>query len=184
MVQDYYAGLTDAQRLDPANMFVYSAYTKSIEDASARFLADNLAKFPAESQAEAGEIVKKLYKYEGFMMFGGDKTPTKERLAAYKADLKRLGLNNDGYYDNMLRLMEAYEGDGDRYMQLCRQYYPTFDISQKANMMGSLANKFKEADEATKKKAARVIREQLPDMETDLLYTAVMELMSLEKQKH
>ena len=184
MVQDYFASLTDAQKLSADNMFVYTVYTKSTEDAAARYLGDNQAKFPAECQSTVKETLEKLYKNEGFMLFGASKTPTKERLSVYKADLQRLGLNKDGYYNNMLRLMEAYEGDADKYMQLCRELYGSFDLSQKANMIYSLENKFKEADEATKKKAARVIREQLPDMETDLLYTAVMSIMGLERQKH
>lgn len=184
MVQDYYAGLTDAQKLNPENMFVYSGYTPNTRSASAKFMTNNLNKFSQEQQEELMSIIKRLYQTDEYQLIAGNGTTEKDAVASFKNDVNRLGLNKDGRYDKSLQLMEAYNGDGENYMQLCKSLFPQMDRNQQAGLMAGLANKFKDADEATKKKASRIIRENLPDMDVQMLYTAIMELGELEGKGH
>ncbi|MBP3230096.1 MAG: hypothetical protein J6M40_05085, partial [Prevotella sp.] len=109
---------------------------------------------------------------------------TKESMDTFKKNLKQLGLNKNGIYDSSVKLMEAYAGDGNQYLELCRSLYSKLDETGKAGLLEGFSTKYGNADEATKKKASRFIREQLLDMDTNLLYVALMNIMNLESKGH
>ncbi|MBR1400044.1 MAG: thioredoxin family protein [Prevotella sp.] len=184
MVQDYYADLTQAQRFDPENLFVYANYTNSVDSESGKFLTQNANKFPAESKDEINSIIQKLFLTEEYAMLCGRKTTTKESIDSFEKDVKRLALNKDGHFDNSLKLMRAYNGDGNDYLQMCRSLFKSLNPTQQTGVMESISEKFANADAETKKAASRVIREQLADMESNMLYSAMMAIMRLENKGH
>ncbi len=184
MVTDYYAGLSDADRLKADNMFVYREYTQSTEDEAAKFMMANMKKFPAEVKEDIKKIVGDLFQRDVYSVLSGSMKATKESMDVFKKNLKQLGFNKNGSYDSSVKLMEAYSGDGDKYLQLCRELYADLGDTGKAGLFEGLSTKFGNSDEATKKKASRFIREQLLDMDTNLLYTALMNIMTLESKGH
>ena len=184
LVQDYFAGLTDAQRLDPENMFVYADYTNSVDSESGKFLTQNVKEFPAASSEEINSIIRKLFLREEYSMLSTIKATTEESIDSFEKDVKRLSLNSDGHYDNSLKLMRAYSGDGNDYLQLCRSLFKSLDPTQQTAVMESISEKFANADADTKKAASRVIREQLIDMDSNMLYSAMMAIMRLENKGH
>ncbi len=184
LVIDYFNGLTDAQRLDPENMFVYADYLRSTEDSPAKFMTKNVNKFPAESKQQILDIIKRLYEGEEYALLSGGKDFTLESLNIFKKELKQLKLNSDGGYDNSLKLLEVFNGDSNNYIQMCRQLFNKLNKTQQTAMMQGLAKKFATADEATKKAASRVIREQLPDMDYEMIGTAFYAIMDLERKGH
>lgn len=184
IVNDYYATLSDAQRLSPDNMFVYNAYTTSTEDAPAKFMTRNVKRFPAESQQDITTLIQQLYQREEYALLSHSKETTPSMLDTFSQELKMLGLNTDGHYDNTMRLMYAYHGDGSQYLALCRELFKQLTPTQQTGLIDSITRKYADADEATKKAASRVIREQLPDMDTQLLISAVMAVSQLEAKGH
>ncbi len=184
MVNDYYATLSDAQKLSPDNMFVYNTYTTSTEDAPAKFMTRNVKRFPAESQQDITTLIQQLYRREEYALLSHSKETTPSMLDTFSQELKKLGLNTDGHYDNTMRLMYAYHGDGSQYLALCRELFKQLTPTQQTGLIDSITRKYADADEATKKAASRVIREQLPDMDTQLLMSAVMAVSQLEAKGH
>jgi thiol-disulfide isomerase/thioredoxin len=184
IVTDYYAGLSDADRLKADNMFVYREYTQSTEDEAAKFMMANMKKFPAEVKEDIKKIVGDLFQRDVYSVLSGSMKATKESMDVFKKNLKQLGFNKNGSYDSSVKLMEAYAGDGDQYLQLCRELYADLGETGKAGLFEGLSTKFGNSDETTKKKASRFIREQLLDMDTNLLYTALMNIMTLESKGH
>ena len=184
MVQEYYAGLTDAQKLNPENMFVYTGYTPNTRSASAKFMTNNLNKFSKEQQNELMDVIKKLYRADEYALLSGKGTTDPGAVASFMNDVNRLGLNKDGKYNDSKKLMEAYNLSDDQYIQVCKDMFTKVGQTQQAGIMAGIVSKFKNADEATKKKASRVIRDNLPDMDIQMLYTAVMELGELEGKGH
>ena len=184
IVTDYYAGLSDADRLKADNMFVYREYTQSTEDEAAKFMMANIKKFPAEVKEDIKKIVGDLFQRDVYSVLSGSMKATKESMDVFKKNLKQLGFNKNGSYDSSVKLMEAYAGDGDQYLQLCRELYADLGETGKAGLFEGLSTKFGNSDETTKKKASRFIREQLLDMDTNLLYTALMNIMTLESKGH
>ena len=184
VVADYYAGLPAAERLNADNMFVYREYTQSTEDEAARFMMDNIKKFPADVKEEINKIVGNLFQRDVYSVLSGSMKATSESMDAFKKNIKKMGLGNDGSYDNCVKLMEAYAGDGDQYLQLCRSLFTKISETGQAGLLEGLSAKFGSGDEATRKKASRFIREQLLDMDTNMLYTALMNIMALEGNRH
>ena len=113
-------------------------------------------------------------------MLSGEKTTTPEMIESFKKDLKTLSLNSDGHYDSILRLIEAYPGDDEQYLLLCRELFNQIDPSLTSALMDGMSRKCKTKDETTRLKASRIIRDQLPDMNVRTLYTATMTIMRLE----
>lgn len=184
IVADYFAGLSDADRLKADNMFVYREYTQSTEDEAAKFMMANIKKFPAEVKEEINKLVGNLFQRDVYSVLSGSMPATKESMDTFKKNLKQLGLNKNGIYDSSVKLMEAYAGDGDQYLQLCRSLFTKISETGQAGLLEGLSTKFGNSDEATKKKASRFIREQLLDMDTNMLYTALMNIMALESKGH
>lgn len=184
LVKDYFTGLTDAQKLDPENMFIYAGYVNSTEDTAAKFMTQNVKKFPETSRGEINTIINKLYQREEYALLSHEKETTKPMIDTFKKELKQLNLNADGHYDNSMKLIEAYNGDGQKYMQLCREVFKSLNQTQQSGLMDSLSRKFANADDDTKKEAARVIREQLADMDANMLMSGVMAIMRLEIRGH
>lgn len=183
MVLDYFQGLSTADRLKSENLFAYgNSYTTSTEDVAGRFLIDHIGEFAAADQKAARDIATKLVGYEEFALIAGNKEPTAERIAAFRNDLKKMGMDKDTKYNLSLKMMEAFNGDGQKYMKLCRQQYSKGAEMQQAAILSGLVNKFKDSDKATKLQAARVIRELFVNMDTGMLYTAVMDIMELERE--
>ena len=184
VVTDYYAGLPAAERLNADNMFVYREYTQSTKDEAAKFMMDNIKKFPADVKDEINKIVGNLFQRDVYSVLSGSMKTTKESMDTFKKNLKKMGLNKDNSYDNCVKLMEAYGGDGDQYLQLCRSLFTKISETGQVGLLEGLSTKFGNSDEATKKKASRFIREQLLDMDTNMLYTALMNIMALESKGH
>lgn len=184
IVADYFAGLSDNDRLKGDNMFVYREYTQSTEDEAAKFMMANMKKFPVEVKEEINKIVGDLFQRDVYSVLSGSMKATTEVMTTFKKNLKQLGFNNDGSYNSCVKLMEAYGGDGDQYLQLCRSLFTKLNQTGQAGLLEGLSTKFGNSDEATKKKASRFIREQLLEMDTNLLYTALMNIMALENKGH
>lgn len=61
VVQDDFSNLSDADRLKKENIFVYRKYSSTPETPSARFMTDNIDRFPADMKADIDTIVKDLF---------------------------------------------------------------------------------------------------------------------------
>ena len=65
MVQDYFDGLKDKERLAEENVFIYTTYTESPADAIVRYMIANRDKFAPAIKNDISDRIKELYKIEG-----------------------------------------------------------------------------------------------------------------------
>ena len=184
MVSDYYMALSDADKLNPENYFVFRKYVTSTDEPAVRFVVNNFKKIPVANRQELVEVLTKIYDNQQYFLISGAKPVTQEGINTFKNDLKVLGINKEGQYNHGITLMEANLAGDDEYIQTCRSLFNKVNELQLSGIIGGLNAKFAKADEATRKKAARVIREQLMDMDVNMLYTAVMAIMDLEGNRH
>lgn len=180
MVADYYMGLSDADKFNPENFFVFRKYVTSADEPAVRFVVNNIKKVPAASRQELLELISKIYDNQEYFLISGGRPLSQEGINTFKSDLKALGINANHKYDNGITLMEARLAGDDAFIQACRTLFNKVNEMQLSGILGGLNTKFSKSDEATRKKASRVIREQLADMDVNMLYTAVMTVMDLE----
>lgn len=179
MVQDYFDGLTDAQRVSPENLFMYLSYTNSVKDPMVVYMVKNRERFSGEARQKAEEHIQYLYNLELMLCL---MSMDAERLARIKPDVEQLGLNKNGVYTPCYQLIDGYrEGDSEAFLRLCEKNYDSLNNEQKRYLMMDFAVLMSKADVQTKKGAIEFVRRQLYGMEVSLLNLVPRQLQVLEE---
>ncbi len=183
MVQDYFKGLSDTERLDPENLFVYTDYTYSMEDESAKFMAEHRNDFPAETKERVTECLKEVYNMTISDYLTGKIAYNAEAFAALKQEVERYELNANKEFEPAFRMIEKYaEGNLDAYLSLCEKAFSKLPSSCRATFIDAFPTLINTDDRAILEHANRFIRSQLADMEVNEIYFAAMTIRTLEEK--
>lgn len=185
MVRDYYANLTDAQRLAPENLFVYTDFVESTEDAPARFMVSHRDEFKGNAKETIASTIKELYQNEVYAYLGGQKKYDAATFNAFKKELNDLGLNDKKQYDPAFEFIECYgKGDLNAYLDLCEKSYKQLPENFQTQIIMNFGSLIATKDAATLKRASKFVRSQLADMPVNNLYFVTMQLAQLEGLTH
>lgn len=181
MVQDYFDGLKDKERLAEENVFIYTTYTESPADAIVRYMIANRDKFAPAIKNDISDRIKELYKIDVLNYLTARIPFNQQQYDIVKKGVMDLGLNRDDYYTTAFRFIESYsKGDMDAFMTLCEKEYDQLNDDYKSSLMYSFADVFANADEAVKKRAAKFIRHSFLDMDATMIVFVAQQLMQLE----
>ena len=181
MVQDYFDGLKDKERLAEENVFIYTTYTESPADAIVRYMIANRDKFAPAIKNDISDRIKELYKIDVLNYLTARIPFNQQQYDIVKKGVMVLGLNRDDYYTTAFRFIESYsKGDMDAFMTLCEKEYDQLNDDYKSSLMYSFADVFANADEAVKKRAAKFIRHSFLDMDATMIMFVAQQLMQLE----
>ena len=181
MVQDYFDGLKDKERLAEENLFIYTTYTESPADAIVRYMIANRDKFAPAIKNDISDRIKELYKIDVLNYLTARIPFNQQQYDIVKKGVMDLGLNRDDYYTTAFRFIESYgKGDMDAFMTLCEKEYDQLNDDYKSSLMYSFADVFANADEAVKKRAAKFIRHSFLDMDATMIMFVAQQLMQLE----
>ncbi len=181
MVQDYFDGLKDKERLAEENVFIYTTYTESPADAIVRYMIANRDKFAPAIKNDISDRIKELYKIDVLNYLTARIPFNQQQYDIVKKGVMDLGLNRDDYYTTAFRFIESYsKGDMDAFMTLCEKEYDQLNDDYKSSLMYSFADVFANADEAVKKRAAKFIRHSFLDMDATMIMFVAQQLMRLE----
>ena len=181
MVQDYFDGLKDKERLAEENVFIYTTYTESPADAIVRYMIANRDKFAPAIKNDISDRIKELYKIDVLNYLTARIPFNQQQYDIVKKGVMDLGLNKDDYYTTAFRFIESYgKGDMDAFMTLCEKEYDQLNDDYKSSLMYSFADVFANADEAVKKRAAKFIRHSFLDMDATMIMFVAQQLMQLE----
>ena len=184
MVQDYFDGLKDKERL-AENLFIYTSYTESPADAIARYMIANRDKFAPAIKNDISDRIKELYKMDVLNYLTARVPFNQQQYDIVKKGVMDLGLNKDDYYTTAFRFIESYgAGDMDAFMTLCEKEYDQLNDDYKSSLMYSFANVFANANETVKKRAAKFIRHSFLDMDATMIMFVAQQLMQLEGKGH
>ena len=185
MVQDYFDGLKDQERLAEENLFIYTTYTESPADAIAQYMITNRDKFAPAVQDQIMNRIGELYKMEVLNFLTARAPFNQQKYNVVKKGVMDLGLNKDDYYTTAFRFIESYgAGDMDAFMTLCEKEYDQLNDDYKSSLMYSFANVFANANETVKKRAAKFIRHSFLDMDATMIMFVAQQLMQLEGKGH
>lgn len=181
MVQDYFDGLKDKERLAEENVFIYTTYTESPADAIVRYMIANRDKFAPAIKNDISDRIKELYKIDVLNYLTARIPFNQQQYDIVKKGVMDLGLNRDDYYTTAFRFIESYsKGDMDAFMTLCEKEYDQLNDDYKSSLMYSFADVFANADEAVKKRVAKFIRHSFLDMDATMIMFVAQQLMQLE----
>ena len=185
LVQAYYKGLSDAEKLSSDNMFVYQKYTMNPYDASTQFILKNLSKFPESMRHDIDSISRFVFDYAVYRWIGGERKLDKAEYDYVKATVKKMGYNADKHFDAAYAFIDEYaKGDKLAFIDFCAANYTKLDSMQQVYLTQSYADLFAGESADTKKKAARFLRNQLPDMDLNNMYFTMMQISDLEGAGH
>ena len=124
MVQDYFDGLKDQERLAEENLFIYTTYTGNTTDAIAQYMIANRDRFVPAIKSDISDRIRELYRMDVLNYLSAQVPFNQEQYDIMKKGITDLGLNKDGRYTTAFRFIESYsKGDLDAFMTLCEKEY-------------------------------------------------------------
>ncbi|MBR6944646.1 MAG: thioredoxin family protein [Prevotella sp.] len=180
VVQEYFSGLSDAEKMKPENFFVYRNYTGTVQEAPARFLVANRKKFAPEFQQEVTDMLNQLFMEDVNGCLVAVNTGDAEKIKVLKKEIKQLGLNKDGHYDGPLAFLNHHSDTPTQFASCIDQHFRKLDGRSQTELIDGLLGRFANASQEEKNMLARSIRNQLPDMGLDVMFMATMIIPELE----
>lgn len=128
VVNDYYASLTDAQRLEAQNSFLFIRYTLDLSDEKAAFMVEHRDEFDGSVCEAIWEKIGSLYHSELSRYFSGymfrEGAYREETYQALKRKIQELGLVEKNKYVPMFLLIEGRVKENDAtFLKLCRENF-------------------------------------------------------------
>ena len=187
VISDYWNSLSDAQRLDHDNLFLYTVYTVELDDPKADFMKANIDKFAAPGDRDAVKarlsqlLSSEVRKYfSGYYWKEGKYTP--ENFAALKADIEKLGLNKEGFYDLTYQFVEKRpQVDDATYLAFIKENYNKLDKNTKDLLFFNLSRLLDVQNPAVASEVSKFIRENLSTMSPVSIQFAGRTLGEIEK---
>lgn len=183
MVQDYFSSLSTADRIKPENMFIYRQYTSSSTQPAAQFLINNKTAFPSEVQVEVEQMINRIIDTDVMNYFSGEKVYNAQHFKLLKKQIRRSGLNKDRKYDTSFRFIEARgKGSVFDYMKFCEKNVGQLNKEQQILVFGHFASQIDMKDIEQRMKAAKFLRGLLPQLDMDVVYQTISQIVALESQ--
>lgn len=182
IVMSYFDSLNDKQRVAKENDFIYYDYTNNSEQPSGKYYIDNRKKF-GDTQ-EVDSMVRRFFFGTIYKYISYGETYDATKVKALEDGIKKNKADKDGDLAPALKIINKMGGNNKTLFETVSAEFKNLSPTLQAGCISGLCNHFKSADEATKKAAAHVIRQQLPDMSIEVMYSVVYELALLEGRGH
>lgn len=185
VVMAYFCSLSDEDKMKKENMFVYTKYTREPQQPSTQYLIKNLSRFPEPMRADADSIARFVYDYAVNCYLGGMAKIDPAAYAEVKATIKKMGYNKNKQYDAAYKMIEEYaKGDRVNYIDYCAANCKSLTEMQRIYLLQGYANLMEGESAEVKAKAARFLRNQLPDLDCNTMYFVMMQIRALELGEH
>lgn len=182
VVDEYFAGLNEVERMAADNMFIYRRFLRSTTTPAAAFISSRLAQVPEEHRKEVTEVVSALYRKRMYAFVMRQMPYDAAAYEALKTEIGEKGLNADGWYNLLFRLNDSYvQGDQAAFLALCEELYPVMDNEQRGMLISNLGTLITTEDKEVRRKAVRFVRNLLPEMTVEQLSRVPYPLMMLER---
>ena len=183
IISDYFNGLSDEQKLSPANLFIYTGYVDSPADPIVKYMVAHRNEFAPEIKNTIQECITKIYRQEVFNYLCAVVPYTDDEYQAVKKTINELGMNDTHYYDPVFELLDCHsKGDLNAFLTLCEEKYDSLDADQRLYLMAGLSRSVDTTDKTIRRRAAKFIRGKLPEMEVRLLFFIASVLSELERE--
>lgn len=186
IVDEYWATLTDQQRLDPANMFVFETFTYEYDSDRRRFLVENRSKFaPAKAEAVSNTIGR-LYDGEAMRYLNGNHITdeaSRKAFDEFRSTSRELGL--DKGYNDIFTFAEKHAGMSClEYVDFVDKNFDTLTPEHQGMLMSSLKAAFAPSTPEETKAVSDFARRRIGSLPTDQLMWTAYAIMDLEGKGH
>lgn len=186
VVNEYFNSLSEAERLNPANAFLYTRYTIALNDPKADFMVAHRNEFPESVKEAVMERIGRLYHAEFTTYFSGHKWAEKlfneEEYQTLKKTLYELGLVEKNHYEPMFRLVEArITADDKAFLELCKSEYDNLSELGQNLLMMNMTRLIPSKDPEVLKGMSEFIRGRLATSTPNVIMLSGRLLQSIEE---
>jgi len=183
IVDDYYNSLTDAQRLEEQNFFVYTYnFCSNPSQPAAQYIINNKDKFPASQKQLVDSTLDRLLRYRMGMLMSGDERFSQADVDIIEAAIKKTGVGEKDEFVPTIQTLTAMQQGDEAYLNTVIKYYDKMNPSDRAHVAASIGNIIKTTDKSLCDKAAKWLRSKLAGMHYSELYYVGSSLRSLEQR--
>lgn len=183
IVDEYYSTLTDSQRLQPENLFVFTGYTNDYSSPRLKFILDNKGKFPADALERLSEVVRNVYFSEAQSYFLENRLAdanARPLFDKFRNEVQALGYNES--LGDMLRFAEKRAAtDDSAFLDFCDKNLASLSDQDKYSLMYGITRMVAVDTPEQKQAVCALIRKHIGSLPTDAIYTAAMSLLQLER---
>ena len=186
VVDDYFQSLSEAERLNSANSFLFTRYTVALNDPKADFMFAHRNEFAEPEKNAILERIGRLYHSEFTTYFSGYKWAEKlfneEEYQALKKTLYELDLVEKNHYEPMFRLVEARIAVDDKaFLELCEAEYDNLSESGKNLLMMNMTRLIPSKDPEILKGMSEFIRGRLATSTPNVIMLSGRLLQTIEE---
>lgn len=187
IVNGYFDSLSEAQRLEAANAFLFTRYTLGLDDVKARFMVDHRNDFEASVKGEIAERIARLYRMKLIMYFTGYQLRSnlykEEEYQALKKEIGDLGLDKEYKYAPIFRLIEGrLVCNDDAYVDMCMKEYDGLEETDRSLLIMNMTRLIETEDVAILKKMSGFIRSHLHEMDPSCISVSSRTLDDIESR--
>lgn len=187
IIDDYFSSLTDSQRLDAANVFLYTRYTQSWYDIKAKFMVEHRDEFADILKHDISERINRLYhsavvRYFSGYMFRENKFNEFD-YDSLKKDVQYIDSKNAKSYAPMFRIIESRVKDNDEtFWAVCKGEYDNLALNDRDLLVMNLTRLIITEDNGILKDMSQFIRSHLYEMSPTTIALAGRVLDGIESK--
>jgi thiol-disulfide isomerase/thioredoxin len=186
VVNDYFNGLNDSERLASENNFVYDYnYCFDPKDQKAQYLLEKLSTLPTDRRTEAEQTLNKLCLYRtSALLSGGDKFDESD-VDELQKDVRLLAVDKgeETAWDATFRVLKAQCcTDRMKYIDQLERDFKVLTISHKASIAGNFSQALASDDLQVIRRADQWLRSELPMLDAASIMWASQSLITFERQ--
>lgn len=183
IVEEYYNSLSDEQRLEEQNFFVYSYnFCSDPKQPTAQFLINNKDKYPESMKSLVNSTLDKLLRYRMGEFMGGMSTFTQEDVDVIDDAIQKTGLGEKNEFVPTIKTLTAKLQGDEAYLAAVMKYYDKMNASDRAHIAAAIGDNITSTDKVLCQKACKWLRSKLASMHYSELYYVGTSLRSLEKR--
>lgn len=183
MVTEYFNSLTDAQRMEDDNLFMYSySFCDDPKQPMAQFLFNNKESFPEDMKSSVNAVIEKLLRYRMGILLMGDTPFSQEDVNIIEDAVKKTGLDEKDEFVPSIKTLNAILQGDEAYFETVKKYYDKMNASDRAHVASCIGDIIKSTDKDFCSKVNKWLRSKLQNMHYSELYYVGTSIRSLEKR--
>ncbi|MDE6377402.1 MAG: thioredoxin family protein [Duncaniella sp.] len=186
IVDGYWAGLSEQQRLDPVNMFVYETYPPAYGTDRFIFLVEKRAKFDPSKAEAVNKLIEDIHEREAISYLTSKAITdeaSRKAFEGFKASSKALGLDRN--YETILAFADKRSGMSyTEYVAYVDKNFDKLTSEQQGILLSSLKGAFNPQTPEEVKAASDFGRRRIGSLPADQLLWTAYALHELEAKGH
>ena len=185
IISEYFENLSDTDRLNPDNGFIFTSYTFDYDSPRSQFMIANRNNFDKSISENIEKAIGQVFMMKAIDYFTTNTLRDAGEYDKFKSFKKHLIDNNlEKDYGNYLAFAEKRRtSSDDEYLEYCDKNFDKLDDTAVYYLVTELPQLVPSESKEQKDKISKTIRKHLADMAASNIYSSGMVLYKLERDE-